>query len=222
MVTTCAARHVLTEIRDAEASFTLGVAAFCVNDFGIDEDQFGVRILFESDVDDGDAARDADLRRGQTHAARSIHRLEHVLDQFLQFFVKDCDCSRPVFRGPDFRILRWDRSFQLRSVVFQLLAVALEIAQGFCHGVAAEFFQSAAGQSKRDHGLGRDAGRRNHAHIGALIGRFHRFACSEIDRLQRAAQRGNRLQIATHADLLSVGNAAFNSAGIVATARESG
>src|SRR5271170_4815753 len=45
------ARHVFPEIGDAETAFTLGVAAFFVNDFGIDEDQFGVRILFESDID---------------------------------------------------------------------------------------------------------------------------------------------------------------------------
>src|SRR5580658_5769009 len=85
------ARHVFTEIRDTETAFALGVAALLVNDFGIDEDEFGVRILFEGDVNDGDAARDTDLRRGQAHAAGSIHRLEHVLDQLLQVFVKDCD-----------------------------------------------------------------------------------------------------------------------------------
>src|SRR5580658_1023312 len=85
------ARHILTEIGDAETAFTLGVAAFLVNDFGINENQFRVRVLLESDVNDGDAARDADLRRGQAHAARSIHRLEHVLDQFLQSFIKDRD-----------------------------------------------------------------------------------------------------------------------------------
>ena len=61
MVTTCARVTFSRKIGDAETAFTLGVAAFFVsNDFGIDEDQFGVRILFESDIDDGDAARDAD------------------------------------------------------------------------------------------------------------------------------------------------------------------
>ena len=90
MVTTWARRHILAEIRNAETAFALRVAAFFVNDFRVDEDEFGAGILFESDVDHGDAAGDADLRRSQAHSAGSIHRLEHVLDQLLQFFVEDC------------------------------------------------------------------------------------------------------------------------------------
>src|SRR5580693_8181021 len=57
------ARHVFTEIGDTETAFTLGVAAFLVNDFRINKDEFGVRILFESDINYRDAARDTDLRR---------------------------------------------------------------------------------------------------------------------------------------------------------------
>ncbi len=58
--------NIFAEIGDAEASFTLGVAAFGVNDFGINEDEFGLGILFECDVDDRNAAGNADLRSGQS------------------------------------------------------------------------------------------------------------------------------------------------------------
>src|SRR5580698_3309707 len=81
--------HVLTKVRDAETAFTLRVAAFFANDLGVDKDEFGVWILFERDVNDGDAARDTDLRSGEADAASGIHRLEHVIDELLQFFVED-------------------------------------------------------------------------------------------------------------------------------------
>ena len=42
---TCWARHVLAEIRDAEAAFALRVLAFGVNDFRIDQHELGVRDL---------------------------------------------------------------------------------------------------------------------------------------------------------------------------------
>src|SRR5256885_4053158 len=67
---------VLAEIGDAEASFALSVAAFGVNDFRIDEDKLGFGIFLEGDVDDGDAAADADLRSGQSDAMRGVHRFE--------------------------------------------------------------------------------------------------------------------------------------------------
>ena len=66
MVTLLGRAHILAEIGDAEAAFALRVAAFGVNDFGIDEDEFGLGIFLEGDVDDRDAAGDADLRRGQS------------------------------------------------------------------------------------------------------------------------------------------------------------
>jgi hypothetical protein len=67
------------------------VTAFLVNDLRIDEDELGIRILFEGDVDDRYAAGDSDLGRGQSNPASGIHRLEHILGEFLQFLVEDCD-----------------------------------------------------------------------------------------------------------------------------------
>ena len=85
------ATHIFAEVGDAETAFTLRVAAFLVNNLRVDEDDLAVRIFFEGDVNHGDAARDADLRRCQTHAASGVHRLEHVLDKLLQFFIEDRD-----------------------------------------------------------------------------------------------------------------------------------
>ena len=73
MVTLLGRADILAEIGDAEAAFALSVAAFGVNDFGINENEFGVGILLEGDVDDGDAAGDADLRGGQTDAVGGVH-----------------------------------------------------------------------------------------------------------------------------------------------------
>jgi hypothetical protein len=65
--------------------------SLCVNNLRINEDEFGVRVLFESYVDHGDAARDANLGRGEADAVRFIHRLEHVVEKLLEFFVEDGD-----------------------------------------------------------------------------------------------------------------------------------
>jgi hypothetical protein len=80
---------VLAEIGDAEASFTLSVTPFSVNDFRINENEFGVGLLLEGDVDDGDASGDADLRGGQADSVGGVHRLEHICDEFLQLFVEN-------------------------------------------------------------------------------------------------------------------------------------
>jgi hypothetical protein len=85
------ATHIFAEFRNAEAAFTLRVAALLMDDFGIDEDDLGVGVLFERDVNHGDAERHADLRRGQAHTAGGVHRLEHVIDEQLQFAVENGD-----------------------------------------------------------------------------------------------------------------------------------
>ena len=85
------ARDVLAEVWDAEAAFTLRVFAFGMNDLWIDEDQLGVGILFEGDVDDGDALADPNLRRSQADSMRGVHRFKHVLDELPQFFIEDGD-----------------------------------------------------------------------------------------------------------------------------------
>src|SRR5207237_552594 len=106
------------------------------------------------------------------------------------------------------------------SVVFYLLAVALKVAQSLAHRVAAEFFQGTAGQSQRYHAFGGYTCRRNHAYIGTFVGSFHRLASSKVHRLQRTAQRGNRLQIAAYPDFLAIRNPPLDSAGVVPGTRE--
>src|SRR5439155_5124530 len=55
-----------------------------------------------------------------------------------------------------------------------------------------------------------------------LVGSFDGLACGEIHRLQGAAKSGNWLEIAADTDFLAVGDAAFNTSGIVAGAGECG
>ena len=85
------ARDVFAELRNAEASLALSVLAFGVNDFWVDQDQFGFGILFEGDVDYGDAASDADLRCRKADPVGFVHGLEHIFDQLLKFLIEDGD-----------------------------------------------------------------------------------------------------------------------------------
>ncbi len=84
-------RYVFAEVGDAEAAFALGMFAGGVDDFRVDEDQLGVGIFFEGDVDHGDAPGDADLRSGEADAVRGVHRLEHIVEQGLQLCIEDGD-----------------------------------------------------------------------------------------------------------------------------------
>src|SRR5579864_6438278 len=83
------AGDVFAEVGDAEASFTLSMFAIRVNDFRIDKDEFGVGIFLEGDVDDSNAAANADLRGGKPDSVGGVHGLKHVRDKLLQFFVED-------------------------------------------------------------------------------------------------------------------------------------
>src|SRR5882724_307392 len=68
------------------ADFSLGV-----NDFGIGQDDLGFGIFSAGDVDHGEAKTQADLRRGEAHALRSVHGSEHVFDELLHLRVKFFD-----------------------------------------------------------------------------------------------------------------------------------
>src|ERR1700733_4757319 len=92
------ARDVFAEVGDAEAAFALGMFAGGVNDFRVDEDQLGIGIFFEGDVDDGDAPGDTDLRSGQADAVRGVHGLEHVVEEGLQVRVEDGDFFRRLLQ----------------------------------------------------------------------------------------------------------------------------
>src|SRR5579864_763825 len=81
-------RYIFTEVRNAQTSFALSVFAFGMNNLRVDQDQFGVRILFEGYVDDRDAAADTNLRRRETHAVGFVHRFKHIVDELLEFAIE--------------------------------------------------------------------------------------------------------------------------------------
>ena len=78
----------------------------------------------------------------------------------------------------------------------------------------------ASAEHDGHHGFADDSGRRNDADIGAFIGGFGRFARFQIDRFERPAQRGDRLEKAAHPQILAVRHAAFEAAGAVVAAEE--
>ena len=79
-----------------------------------------------------------------------------------------------------------------------------------------------AGDGQRDHGFRRHARRGHHANVRSLVARGGFLAGIEADRLEGAAQGGNRLQISAHHDVLAVGDAAFDAAGVVLRAGKAG
>src|SRR5215469_6378031 len=91
--------HVLSKIRNAQASFALYVLAFRMNDLRIDENELGIGVFFERHIDDGDAPPDADLRRGKPDSMGLVHRLKHVLDQLFQFTIEDRNFLRWSFEN---------------------------------------------------------------------------------------------------------------------------
>jgi len=69
----------------------MGLAALFPDDLRIDDHHLRLGVFFERAINYCDALGNADLRRGQPHAMSRVHRLEHVFDQLLEFFVKDGD-----------------------------------------------------------------------------------------------------------------------------------
>src|SRR5258708_1056619 len=81
------------------ANFTFGV-----NNFRIRQHDLGFGVFSSSDVNHGEPQALSDLRSGQSHALRRVHRGKHVLGQLLQF-------------GVEFPYRR-SRLFQVRSAIF--------------------------------------------------------------------------------------------------------
>src|SRR5207248_11745852 len=90
------------------------------------------------------------------------------------------------------------------------------------HRVSTELLQSAPRQCERDHRLGSDSGRRDHAYIRPFVRGFHRLAGCEIDRAERPSQSRDRLQIPADANILAIRNSAFDAARIISRAAEPG
>src|SRR5882762_1175279 len=80
--------YVLAKFRNAETAFILRDAAFGMNDLRVDENKLLLRVLLKSYINDRNAAGDADLRRRQADAVRSVHGFKHVVEQLTQRSVK--------------------------------------------------------------------------------------------------------------------------------------
>src|SRR5215469_11636399 len=72
------------------------------------------------------------------------------------------------------------RNSKLELESLQLLQIPVKISASLGHGVAAEFFEGAARQRERDHGLTRNSRRGHDANIRALVRRLHRLASFEV------------------------------------------
>src|SRR5271154_2649358 len=80
--------HVAAEARNREAAFFLALLAFHMNDVRIRANQFGLGILAQRYVNHRQPQRNANLRRGESHARGRIHGLKHIGDQLLQLLIK--------------------------------------------------------------------------------------------------------------------------------------
>lgn len=69
---------------DGEAALLARLFTFRGDDLGVGGDEFDPGAIHHEE-----AQGEADLRRGQAHSFRRVHRLEHVLAQPRQFFVKN-------------------------------------------------------------------------------------------------------------------------------------
>src|SRR6267143_2111502 len=102
----------------------------------------------------------------------------------------------------------------------QTVLVGPVVAADLFDAVAAELLEEGVGEDDRHHGLAHDASRRHRADVAALHHRLHRFLGGEIHRLERRAQRRERLHGGAHDERLAVGHAALQAARVVGRAVE--
>src|SRR5467141_5073051 len=81
-------QHVATKSGNREAAFFFANFAFGVNNLRIREHDLGFGVFPRGYVHDRNPQALSNLRSGQSHALRRIHRSKHVLSQLLQFSVK--------------------------------------------------------------------------------------------------------------------------------------
>src|SRR5262249_55660621 len=91
------ALHVSAEVRKAQAALIVDLRTFLMNDLRVDQHDLAVRIFLERNIYNSDAARDADLRRGESNAVSGIHRFEHVFSELLQLCIEDGDFGCGLF-----------------------------------------------------------------------------------------------------------------------------
>src|SRR5258707_7781448 len=81
-------QHVATKSRNREAAFFFANFAFGVNNLRIREHDLGFGVFPRGYVHDRNPQALSNLRSGQSHALRRVHRSKHVLSQLLQFGVE--------------------------------------------------------------------------------------------------------------------------------------
>src|ERR1700761_612801 len=101
-----------------------------------------------------------------------------------------------------------------------LFAVAVEVALELVEAVAAELLEHQARDGECNHGLACDACCRDDTDVRPLVRCLRGLARFERDGAKRTAQRGDRLQVAAHHDILAVGHAALDAACIIFLAAE--
>ncbi len=244
----CITLDFLVDIRKAEAAFLFELLTAAIDDLGVDKDELIFRSLFKAYVYHCDLLGDAYLRSSKADTLGGVHAVEHLFDELSQFrgefgdwltlFQQDGvgvfddrvelgggladgvaghlagyasfgGCIEFGFGGHD-------------SEGFDLGTVALVVALEFEEAIAAEFFQNRAGDGEGDHGLGGDTGGGDDADVGALIGCFGGLAGCEGDRGEGATKGRDGLEVAADDEVLAVGHAAFETAGVVVLAGESG
>ena len=90
----------------------------------------------------------------------------------------------------------------------------------FLDRIAAELLEHRLGEDERHHGFADDGGGGNGADVAAFDRRRADRHRGQIDRAERLHERGDRLHVAGDAQVLAVGDAAFEAAGVVGGARD--
>src|SRR5271166_2972795 len=82
------ARNLFANVRETQAALFFILLAFAKNNLRINENDLIGRLLLKAQVDYGDAFRNSNLRSSEADAFGCIHRLEHIVHKFTQFFIE--------------------------------------------------------------------------------------------------------------------------------------
>src|SRR5215211_2396580 len=100
----------------------------------------------------------------------------------------------PHLTSPARSTLRWSWLLpHLKSAIGHLLEIALVVAPGFGHRVAAEFLQCRVAEYQGDHRLCDHSCRRYSAHVGALVMCDRSLTGCDVDGAESSRHCGNRL-----------------------------
>src|SRR5438477_240808 len=98
------------------------------------------------------------------------------------------------------------------SEVVDLSGISVKITAHLHQGVTSKFLQKSIGEDKSNHGLGGNSSGGDHTPIGTFIGGLYRFLSDHVGGFQRAAESGDRFQVAANNHVFAIGDAAFEAA----------